>query len=59
MGSQIVVQLTGIAATVVWTAIVTFGILKLVDVIIGLRVTEEEETQGLDISQHDERGYIL
>jgi Amt family ammonium transporter len=59
MSSQVGVQLTGIIATVAWTAIATFGILKLVDAITGLRVSEEDETQGLDISQHEERGYIL
>ena len=59
MGSQVGVQLTGIIATVVWTAIVTFLILKVVDVIHGLRVSDEQETEGLDITQHDERGYIL
>ena len=37
----------------------SFIILKVIDVIIGLRVNEEEETQGLDLSEHDERGYIL
>lgn len=59
MGSQLGVQLTGVIATIVFTAIVTFVILKIVDVLIGLRVTEEQETEGLDINQHDERGYIL
>lgn len=59
MGSQVGVQLTGVIATFVFTAIVTFVILKLVDALLGLRVTDEEETEGLDINQHDERGYIL
>ncbi len=59
MGSQVGVQLIGIVLTVVWTATATFIILKVVDAIIGLRVTDEDETQGLDITQHDERGYIL
>lgn len=59
MGQQVGVQAVGIAATIVFTAIATFVILKLVDVIVGLRVTEEQETEGLDINQHDERGYIL
>ncbi len=40
-----------------WTAIVTFVILKVVDAIVGLRVSEEEETDGLDLSQHEERAY--
>ena len=59
MGSQIGVQLVGILTVVLWTAAVTFGILKLVNALTGLRVPDEEETVGLDISQHDERGYIL
>lgn len=59
MSEQMGVQVIGILATVVWTVVISYGILKLVDRMIGLRVTEEEETEGLDISQHDERGYIL
>jgi len=59
MGSQVGVQLTGIVATVLWTAAVTFVILKVVDAILGLRVSDEQETEGLDITQHDERGYII
>jgi Amt family ammonium transporter len=59
MGSQLGVQLTGVIATIVFTAVATFVILKIVDVLLGLRVTEEQETEGLDINQHDERGYIL
>jgi Amt family ammonium transporter len=39
--------------------VLTFIILKAVDLVVGLRVTDEQETEGLDISQHDERGYIL
>jgi len=59
MSEQIGVQLIGILATLVWTVVISYGILKLVDSLIGLRVSEEEETEGLDISQHEERGYIL
>ena len=59
MGSQLVVQLIGIAATIAYTAILTFGILKLVDVMLGLRVSPDEETEGLDLTMHDERGYDL
>lgn len=57
MGGQVFTQLIGVVATVAWTAIATFAILKVVDVIVGLRVNEEEETDGLDISQHEERAY--
>ena len=59
MGSQLGVQLTGVIATIVFTAVATFVSLKIVDILLGLRVTDEEETEGLDINQHDERGYIL
>ena len=59
MGSQLGVQLTGVIATIVFTAVATFVSLKIVDMVLGLRVTDEEETEGLDINQHDERGYIL
>jgi Amt family ammonium transporter len=57
MGSQVLTQLVGVAATLAWTAVVTFVILKIVDAIVGLRVSEEQETDGLDISQHEERAY--
>ncbi len=59
MGSQVGVQLLGISATLAWTAVATYIILKVVGATIGLRVTDEQETQGLDITQHEERGYIL
>ncbi len=59
MGSQVSVQLIGIIAVITFTAIVTFVILKVVDKLLGLRVSDEQETEGLDINQHDERGYIL
>ena len=59
MAGQLGAQLTGVAATVAFTALVTFGLLKLVDVLLGLRVSAEEETEGLDLAQHNERGYDL
>ncbi len=59
MGGQIAIQLTGVAATLVWSGALTFAILKLVDVLTGLRVSSEQETEGLDISQHNETGYNL
>ena len=49
----------GVAATFIWCAVLTWVILKLIDVMIGLRVTPDEETQGLDIVLHDETGYNL
>ena len=59
IGSQVWVQFVSVVATLVYGGIVSFIILKIVDLIIGLRVTEEQETMGLDLAQHDERGYIL
>jgi Amt family ammonium transporter len=59
MTSQLGVQFTGVLATFFYTAIVTFIILKLVDRLLGLRVDSDEETEGLDINQHNERGYDL
>ncbi len=59
LGSQLVAQFKGATFTLVYTAVVSYILLKIVDVIIGLRVTEEQETEGLDIALHDERGYNL
>jgi len=59
IGGQVWAQTIGVLVTVIYTAIMSFIILKLIDVIIGLRVSEEAETEGLDLSEHDERGYIL
>lgn len=59
MGSQVGVQLAGIAATFAFTAVATLLLLKAVDLTLGLRVSSDQETEGLDLSQHDERGYDL
>lgn len=57
ISAQLSVQFLGVLATVTYTAVLTWGILKIVQLLVGLRVTQEEETQGLDITQHEERGY--
>ncbi|WP_201024951.1 ammonium transporter [Ferroacidibacillus organovorans] len=54
---QVVVQLIGVAATWIFSGVGTFVLLKLVDVIMGLRVTPEEERIGLDIVLHNENAY--
>ncbi|MFG0380246.1 ammonium transporter [Pseudomonas sp. zbq_18] len=59
IGAQVLVQIEGVVVTVIYTAIVTFVILKVIDLVMGLRVTDEEETVGLDLSLHNERGYNL
>ena len=56
---QLKAQIIGVVATIVYSGVVSFIILKAVDAVIGLRVTEDEEAEGLDLAQHDERGYIL
>ena len=53
--AQFIKQCTAVGATVVFTAVATFILLKIVDVIVGLRVTEEEEREGLDVTMHGER----
>jgi len=59
IGAQVQVQLIGIVAAIVYTALVTYGILKLTDVLVGNRVSEEDEQEGLDLVAHNERGYDL
>ncbi|MAI53346.1 MAG: ammonia channel protein [Gammaproteobacteria bacterium TMED95] len=59
IASQFQVQLIGVLASGAYTAGVTFGILKIVDMMLGLRVSQDDETEGLDLNQHNERGYDL
>ena len=59
IGGQLGIQLTGIAATLMYTAIVSWILLRVVDAIVTVRVDQEDETAGLDIVLHDERGYDL
>ncbi|MCI0653392.1 MAG: ammonium transporter [Methylococcaceae bacterium] len=59
MGAQVWTQFIGVIATIVYDLIVSLILLKLLDIVIGLRVTGEEESEGLDIALHDERGYNL
>jgi len=56
-GKQVLIQLAAIAVTIAFAFSITWFLAKLVDVTMGLRVTPEEETVGLDISQHGERAY--
>ena len=56
---QVWVQFIGAASTLVYCAVLTWIILKVIDIVIGLRVTGDEETEGLDIALHDETGYNL
>ncbi len=59
IGSQMGVQITGVLATAIWTGVLTFVILKVVGLVVSLRVSEEEETEGLDLVLHEEQGYNL
>ena len=49
----------GVVATVLYTGVVTWGILKFTDAIVGNRVDEDQEQEGLDLVSHNERGYDL
>jgi Amt family ammonium transporter len=48
-----------VIATIVWCGVISYVLFKILDAVIGLRVTEDEETEGLDIVLHNERGYTL
>ena len=57
IAGQLFVQAEGVVITMVWSAIVAYVAFKIVDMLVGLRVTEEEEREGLDISSHGESAY--
>ena len=57
MGGQVMTQATGVLITIVWSGVVSFVAFKLVDMTIGLRVSEEQEREGLDTASHGERAY--
>jgi Amt family ammonium transporter len=57
MGAQVGVQALGVVAAAAWCIAITWLILKLLDVMFRLRVSEEKETEGLDLAEHGERGY--
>ena len=59
IATQLGYQVTGIIATLLWSGLVTLAILKVLDAWIGTRVSAEQETEGLDITQHEETGYNL
>ncbi|MGV7208398.1 ammonium transporter [Oxalobacteraceae bacterium A2-2] len=57
IGAQVLVQATGVGTTILWSGIVSVIAYKLVDIVIGLRVPEEDEREGLDITSHGESAY--
>jgi Amt family ammonium transporter len=59
IGSQLYVQVIGVIATLVWSAVVSYIIIKVVAAVVGLSVGENEEVEGLDITVHGEKGYEL
>jgi Amt family ammonium transporter len=59
LAGQVWVQFLGVVITLVYTGVLSFVILKIIDLTIGLRVPEDQEVEGLDLTLHNERGYIL
>jgi Amt family ammonium transporter len=59
MVGQVMTQATGVLVTVVWSGVVAFICYKIVDMTIGLRVSEEAEREGLDTTTHGERAYSV
>ncbi|KOC94425.1 ammonium transporter, partial [Winslowiella iniecta] len=57
MGHQVLIQLLSVVVTIVWTAVVAFIGFKVADMIVGLRVSEEQEREGLDVNSHGENAY--
>jgi Amt family ammonium transporter len=57
ISGQVIVQATAVGITILWSGIVSLIAYKLVDIVIGLRVSEEEEREGLDITSHGEQAY--
>ena len=57
IGAQVGVQALGVVAATAWCAAITWLVLKALDLTLGLRVSEEQESEGLDLAQHGERGY--
>jgi Amt family ammonium transporter len=51
---QIVIQLYGVVVTLAWAGVVTWVLLKVIDLMVPLRVTQQQEVEGLDITQHGE-----
>ena len=59
MGTQLGVQIVGVLATFAWSALLTFLIVKGVQAWVGLRVSDDTEVKGLDITTHGESGYNI
>ncbi|MDM8545148.1 ammonium transporter [Candidatus Venteria ishoeyi] len=59
IAAQVGIQTVSVLATIAYTAVISYILLKIIDLVMGLRVSEEDEVKGLDMALHDERGYIL
>jgi Amt family ammonium transporter len=59
LGGQVLIQLAGVAATAAWCGVATWVLVKLADALAGLRVSGDQETEGLDTVLHNEKGYNL
>ena len=59
IGDQVGIQLTAVIAVLAWTLIATFVVLKVINLICGLRVSDDQERNGLDITEHEEKGYNM
>jgi Amt family ammonium transporter len=59
IGAQVLVQAKAVGLTVLWSAVVSYLAFKIADMLVGLRVTEEEEREGLDINSHGEAAYHM
>ena len=58
-GTQVITQIKGVLLTLVWCGVGSFIIYKVVDILVGLRVSVEQEREGLDLSDHGERAYTM
>ena len=59
MAAQLVSQAWGVGTVVIWSGVASFVLFKLIDLVIGLRVSEEAEREGLDVAEHGEKAYNL
>lgn len=59
IGAQVLTQAKAVGVTILWSGLVSYVAFKLVDIVIGLRVSEENETEGLDTAEHGERAYHM
>jgi Amt family ammonium transporter len=57
IADQVVIQATAVGTTILWSGVVAFVVFKILDIVIGLRVPEDQEREGLDVSSHGETAY--